>query len=310
MTVNRCSECDSNIGEIANFCCNCGASVSTSRVSPDDNQTQTSTVMGDLNGDGKVDWEDFKIAFSKSKKLAAEQINNAFKLAQDALKSAKEKDASAVEKLAKTFSNEVPVEKGESQINREKFQSALTSTIHIRFAEIIASKKEAEEAYLTYIDAQILTGRVRAIFNNALNVIPPQIEAACLLSETILAPSTKDKENKIKAASGIAGGSAGIGIVICAVGSALGWGAGVVASVATALIGTSIAGPIGWGVAGLSLTVIAGYFASTSNHQTDTERFLRVLKDSTSRAIEAIWPKYGDVLSNVKYDASENSQKN
>lgn len=296
MTTITCSKCCKDINEGANFCSFCGEPAS--RTSSDDIQTQPSAKIGDLNGDGKVDWEDFKIALSRSKQYAADKVSDAVALAQDKLKSAKEKDAAAVDELTKSFESEIQTEKPESQINREKFQSALTSTIDIRFAEIMASKKESE-AYLTYIDAQILTTRVRGIFKNVLSIAPPQVEAACLLSEAILAPSTKEKENKIKAAFGIAGGTAGIGMVIAAIAQALGWGASIFASVYTAIVGVSIAGPIGLGVAGLSLAVVAGYFASTSNTQTDTERFLRVLKSSTARAVDAIWAQYETEFSRV-----------
>ncbi len=298
MSMINCSKCGKDIPSPAFFCSNCGAPLSISNASPDVTQTQTREDIGDLNGDGKIDFEDFKIALSRSKKYATDKVNEVVTLAQKKMQSAKAKDAAAVEELAKTFENEVPTEKTVSQTNREKFQSALTSTIDVKFSEIMVPKKESE-AYLSYIDAQIMTAKVRGIFKSLLTVIPPQVEAACLLSETILAPSAKDKENKIKAAIGIAGGTAGIGIVIGAIGSALGWGASIIASVATVIVGSSVAGPIGWGVAGLSLAAIAGYFASTSNHQTDTERFLRVLKSSTVRAVDAIWPQYETELSHA-----------
>ncbi|MDD2337882.1 MAG: hypothetical protein PHD01_15070, partial [Geobacteraceae bacterium] len=277
-------------------------------VNPEKSTSQASGKIGDLNGDGKIDWEDFKIALSRSKKYASDKVNDVVSLAQDKMKSAQEKDAAAVEELVKNFEKDVQIEKSESQVNREKFQSALTSTIDVKFAEIMVSKKESE-AYLTYVDAQILTAKVRGIFKNVLSVTPPQVEAACLLSETILAPSTKDKENNIKAAIGIAGGTAGIGIVIGAIGSALGWGAGIIATLGAWFVGTSIAGPIGWGAAGLSLAVIAGYFASTSNQQTDTERFLRVLKSSIVRAVDAIWLQYETELSRAVTQADNDGEK-
>lgn len=298
MAMIKCTECGKDISDKAVVCIGCGAPISISTGIPSEPSAQPSSIVGDLNGDEKVDFEDFKIALSRSKKYASDKVDEAINFGKQKLQSAKEKDAAAVEELAKTFENKESANKTESQINREKFQSALISTIDVRFAEIMASKKDLE-AYLTYTDSQILTTKVRAIFKNILTVTPPQVEAACLLSEAVLAPSTKDKENKVKAAVGIAGGTAGIGIVIGAVGSALGWGATIVASLSAAIMGASIVGPIVWGAAGLSIAAIAGYFASTSNHQTDTERFLRVLKSSTGRAVDAIWSKYETELSSA-----------
>lgn len=308
MAMIKCGNCGKDVPVPANFCCDCGSTLAISNVSPEGSTSQSNGTIGDLNGDGKIDWEDFKIALSRTKKYASNKVNDVVVLAQEKMKSAKEKDAAAVEELVKTFEQEVQIEKSESQVNRKKFQSALTSTIDVKFAEIMVSKKESE-AYLTYVDAQILAAKVRGIFKNVLSVTPPQVEAACLLSETILAPSTKEKENNIKAAIGIAGGTAGIGIVIGAIGSALGWGAGIIAALGAWFVGTAIAGPIAWGAAGLSLAVIAGYFASTSNQQTDTERFLRVLKSSIVRAVDAIWPQYEAELSRAVTQADNEGEK-
>ncbi|MBM3273125.1 hypothetical protein FJY94_07785 [Candidatus Kaiserbacteria bacterium] len=67
------------------------------------------------------------------------------------------------------------------------------------------------DRFLTFTDSQILTASVRNLFKNALDAVPPQIEAACKLSEAILAPSATEREQLIKSAVGIGGGAAGIG---------------------------------------------------------------------------------------------------
>lgn len=294
MALIKCGECGKEISGKAAACIGCGAPIATVAavaISP-----TTSSGVGDLNGDGKIDFEDFKIALSKSKQYATDKVNAAVQFGKEKLQSAKDEDAAAIEKLAQEFGNMPPPEQSESLINRNKFKAALESTIDVKFADIMRSKKESE-VFLTYIDAQTMTASVRNIFKSALTVTPPQVDAACMLSEAVLAPSTTEKEKQIKAAVGVAGGTAGIGIVIGAVGSALGWGAGVIATFTAAVAGSSVAGPIGWGIAGLSLAAIAGYFASTSNNQTDTERFLRVLKSSTARAVDATWEQHEAELS-------------
>lgn len=295
MAMIICSECGKVISDKAAACIGCGAPINFD-AQTDASIASESTVTGDLNGDGKVDFEDFKIALSRSKKYASEKVDNAIKFGKEKLQSAKEKDAAAVENLAKEFEDTPPVEKTDSQIARDKFKAALENTIDVRFADIMRLKKEPDVC-LTYIDAQILTTSVRNIFKRVLSVSPPQIEASLMLSEAVLAPSAKEKANLIKAAVGVGGGASGIGIVISAIGSALGWGAPAYMGVVTFFKGAAIAGPIGWGAAGLSLAAIAGYFASTSNNQTDTERFLRVLKGSTTRAVDAIWEQFESELS-------------
>lgn len=294
MALIKCGECGKEISDKAAACIGCGAptaAVASVAMSP-----ATSSGVGDLNGDGKIDFEDFKTALSRSKQFAAGKVDAAVQFGKEKLQSAKERDAAAIKKLEQEFGNVPPPEQSESLISRDKFKAALESTIDVKFADIMRSKKESE-AFLTYIDAQTMSASVRNIFKSALTVTPPQVDAACMLSEAILAPSTAEKEKQIKAAVGVAGGTAGIGVVIGAIGSALGWGAGVIATFTAAVAGSSVAGPIGWGVAGLSLAAVAGYFASTSNNQTDTERFLRVLKSSTARAVDAIWEQRETELS-------------
>lgn len=181
-------------------------------------------------------------------------------------------------------------------MNQDEFKGVLESTVDARLAEIL-SKKPAGEEHLNYIDSITLTTAVRNIFKNKLKLTPPQIEAACKLSEAVLAPSAKEREDNIKAAVGIAGGTAGIAMIIGGIGAALGWGAGVVAAVTAFFVGSSIAGPVGWIAAGVAIAAIAGYFALTGKPQKDTERFLKVLKSSLEQAVDAIWEQYGDVLS-------------
>lgn len=294
MALIKCSECGKEISDKAAACIGCGAPIAAAvAISP-----TTSSGVGDLNGDGKIDFEDFKIALSRSKQFAAEKVDAAVQFGKEKLQSAKEKDAAAIEKLAQEFENVPPPEQSESLINRDKFKAALESTIDVKFADIMRSKKELE-AFLTYIDAQTMTASVRNIFKSALTVTPPQVDAACMLSEAVLAPTAVEKEKLIKASMGVSGGAAGIGIVISAIGSALNWGVPAYMVALKFFTGTTIAGPIGWGVAGLSLAAIAGYFASTSNNQTDTERFLRVLKSSTARAVDASWEEHEAALSKI-----------
>jgi hypothetical protein len=217
---------------------------------------------------------------------------------KELMKSKQQKDAEAVERLAKGFGETPPQSQSASDLSRVHFNSALDSTIDVKFAEIMNSKADTDK-FLTFVDSQILTASVRNVFKNALDAVPPQIEAACKLSEAILAPSALEREQLIKGAVGIGGGAAGIGMIIAGIGGALGWGAGVIASVSAFFVGTSLAGPGGWAIAGIALAGIAAYFATTSNEAKDTERFLNVLKSSTGRAVEAIWPEHETALVKV-----------
>lgn len=249
--------------------------------------------VGDVTGDGQIDYEDFKLAISKSKQFASGKVEEAMNFGMDKLQSAREKDAAFLESLA---NNSEPVINTESQIKRDRFKAALEGTINVKFADIMRGKT-GEEVYLTYFDALILTTAVRSIYRHLLQIIPGPIESALCLSEAVLAPSTLKKIEKLKAAIGAGGTIAGISAVLASVGIALGWGGGAIAAFTTFFTGVHLLGPLGLAASGLALAGFAAYFATTSNKQTDSERFIKVLKSSSAKAVDTIWKEYEAALS-------------
>ncbi len=181
-------------------------------------------------------------------------------------------------------------------MNKEQFKASLDSSIDAKFASIM-STKTPKDRYLNYIDALTLTTMVRNVFNNRLGTTPPQVEAACRLSEAVLAPTAREREDHIKAAVAVGGGAAGIGMILAGIGAILGWGAGVWAAIVTFFTGVQLLGPIAWIAGGLAVAGVAGYFALTGNPQKDTERFLAVLKSSCGQAVDAIWEECNTKLS-------------
>ena len=178
----------------------------------------------------------------------------------------------------------------------QRFKGRLESTIDAKFAEIMISKGEQAKV-LNYADAVSLTAAVKNIFKNKLQLVPPQIEAACHMSEALVAPSLQEKTALIQTAVGIGGGAAGIGMVIAGVGSALQFGSGVTAAIVTFFTGTALAGPLGWIVGGVTVAGIAGYFACASNAETTTEHFMNALKGGLANAMDIVWQSYSEQLS-------------
>lgn len=259
----------------------------------------------DINGDGKVDFDDVKEAVKKLSHTVAGAAGDLAGSVKKAFRNKAEKDRESIDRLVDSF-------KGQSTENLDntpllQFQNDLKNTISVKISERIAAKPEGKK-YLNFMDAQILTTSVHNIFTTLLSFTPRQVSAACALSKAILAPSKKDQQNLVKAAIGFSGGTVGIGMVISAVGSALGWGAGIVASITAVFVSSSITGPIMWGVGGLSLTAIAAYFAKTSDHEVDTERFINVLQASLEKAVEAIWDEHGEKLSKSANDIRHSSE--
>ncbi|GAB6194372.1 hypothetical protein [Desulfocastanea catecholica] len=279
MEMIACAQCGKKNQPDNNNCSACGAAL-------------IPRSFWDINGDDRVDFKDVKAVV----KNLVDVVSDTFSGVKSVFRTQAEKDLASVEDLTDSFKDFPPDNMSESQRKLEQFASALRSTIELKIAERIEGKPKGE-CYLGYADAQILTASVHNIFMNALSFTPRQVSAACAMSKAILAPTKQEKRNLIKAAIGFSGGTAGIGMVISSVGVALGWGASAIASITAVFVGSSITGPIMWGVGGLSLLAIAGYFARTSNKEVDSERFTKVLKMSTQKAVEAIWGEYGEKLS-------------
>jgi len=184
----------------------------------------------------------------------------------------------------------------DGKLNQEEFTAVLTSNVDARFGEIMASKPEGKK-HMTYIDATTMSATIRNIFTNKIGKVPVQVEAACRLSEAVLAPSLTEKKRLIKSVFGIAGGGTGIAMVIGGIGAALGWGAGVIAAVVAFFVGTPLAGPIGWIAGGAALTAIAGYFALAGDEASHTERYLNCLKNGLEQAMPPVWEEHSARLS-------------
>ena len=311
MAMIKCSECGRDISDKALSCVGCGAPIAAtatgSLILKDDNEghsligngdtaSKLKDAFGKFSGDAsrylKEGFEDAKKVGKDVKGKLGQASDNVTDSIKEHLKSQSENEAPN----AKTTSGNGKA--SESELNCQRFKAAVTSTIDIRYAEIMRGKSDVDRC-LTYVDGQVMTASVRNIFISALGSTPPQIEVSCNLSDAILAPSSAEQQRLIKGVIGTVGGASGIGLIIAAVGTALGWGVGVVGTVTAVFAGAHVVGPIGTGVAGLTLAAIAAYFATTSNKHTDTERFLRVLKSSVNSAIDTIWSEHGEALSKV-----------
>lgn len=172
-----------------------------------------------------------------------------------------------------------------------KQQVVYTALINKCFNEVMSRKVQNEEFTLT--DAGNITTALLATVNMDYGEIPPQFKAACDLSLAIVAPSTLEKKKYIKSAVGVAGGVTGIGMILGALGTVLGWGAGVIAAIQAFFVGVSLTGPIALIVGGLSIAGIATYFAfSKRDNATLAQKFKEALIKQTEKAVEATWSKY------------------
>jgi len=184
-------------------------------------------------------------------------------------------------------------------MKKEQFIVLVNNTIDMAIQEIYMQKQQSDKKNLTYIDSKILSRHIKNIFVKSLHTVPKQIEASCLLSETILAPSIVQKIENLKNVIGILGGIAGITSILSGVGMALGWGSGVLYAVETFFVGSSLAGPLGWISGGFGLVAIATYFTLSDNDAQRDEKYITTLTNSITKSIDDIWEKYKHDLSNI-----------
>lgn len=281
MTPKKCMNCEQDaLSDQFKFCPHCGTSFDVPGASENSvdgamlSNNQYSARLSDLSDQAIKTGENVK-----------KKVFSSFTALEEKVKEKWNENATSA-------SSEVPVH---DDINCEKFKSVLDSTITVKIAEVMRSKSGSEQ-FISFFDAHVLNATVENIFKSALTVCPPQIKAACSLSSAVLAPSAKEKQKAVRGAVGIAGGTAGMGMVISSVGAALGWGAGLISTVTAAFVGTSLTGPIGWGISGLALAGIAGYFAFSGGPHKDSERYINTLKRSTAGAVNAIWVEHGEAL--------------
>ncbi len=127
-----CSSCGKGVQDGANFCANCGSQIGAlsqavivaipsdepsklksafSRVANSVSSMANTVAMevGDLNGDGKIDAEDFRIAATKAKEIGAATFNEAARVGKEALKSDMAKDAAAGAVVGAAVAIPVPI---------------------------------------------------------------------------------------------------------------------------------------------------------------------------------------------------------
>lgn len=181
---------------------------------------------------------------------------------------------------------------------KESFKDGLINSV-IKKQLVVLNNSNGQ---FGYNEGKIVVCSVNDFFVKNLGFVPKQIKVACDLSLVFLAPSAKDKEKLLKNLVTGAAGIAGIAAIIGGIGLACGWGAGVIATIVAWFAGTSIAGPIGWVVAGVSLAALATYFYFQDDNATDAEKFEKVLIGGLDKAVDEIWAEHGIKLSGVNFN--------
>jgi len=172
------------------------------------------------------------------------------------------------------------------------FFRAVHGQIDAKAEELIAAAP-GERPYLDYDAFKVVTARVRGLFRERLDEVPREVEAACALSEAVLAPTKQETVRLLRTVLKLAGGASGIAMVLSGVGAALGWSAGVLAGVTAAFGAAGLTGPVGWVVGGAGLAGIAAYFMVSRNDPAQSsEKALQALHQSLRKAEPVLREEY------------------
>lgn len=179
--------------------------------------------------------------------------------------------------------------------DRDCFIENLVSVFEQLCQKLLCSRPEGRQ-HLTYEDAICISDGIRSIFRDRIGQVPGEIQAALHLGEAVLSPSKLKRVQLVRTALVAAGGGVGLMILLQAMASALGWGLGVFMALKAWLFGSSMAGPISWGVTGAVLVGIAGYLSFTDDMTCATERYRNALKAALRESVHRIWDRHGKEL--------------
>lgn len=179
-------------------------------------------------------------------------------------------------------------------MDADKLNILLKTTVDAQVAEIL-QKKQPDAQYLDYNNLQFICNRLEYVFHDHSDCIPNRIKTVTELALAVLAPSTAEKEKRVKSAIATGSGLAGMAAVITAVGTALGWGTTIIGSIIAIFTGSSLLGPIGWGVAGAAGLGIAAYFVlSDDTPQEKSDKALEVLRKGLDSAMPDVWQEIAE----------------
>ena len=176
------------------------------------------------------------------------------------------------------------------------------------FADSIISHSErkrlevSQHGCVSYEQFLKIANDLKTIFLKSIGEIPDGIIITCELASATMSPSKTQARNHIKNAKALTSGVASFALIITAIGMALGWGSGAVATVVTFFVGVNTVPIIGQLAAGVFLAAIAGYFyLHEESQQEKTEKAFKVLADGLYKYIlsDEFGNKYNNKLLNL-----------
>ncbi len=158
----------------------------------------------------------------------------------------------------------------------DDFMNAMDRDISARAADIISAKPQGEK-YLNLADMKALTAYVGELCQTELGGVPQQVIISCKLALAVLAPAN-EKIVLLREVLSMSRGLSGVGSIITAIGTALGWSGSAIAVIVAFMTGANLMGLIG-------LSAVVGYFFFLASPASLSEKALAVLHQSVRIAL-------------------------
>ena len=184
-------------------------------------------------------------------------------------------------------------------MNLEQIQNIMERTIDTQ-VDMMLKNKPADRQYLNQDDIRRLGCDVEGIWLKHCGEAPAEIKASVLMANTVMAGDFASKVTLIKHMLSAVGAVGGIAAILTGVGTILGWGAGVMTAITTAICGLSLTGPLAAISLGAVATLIAGYFMFSNMPEEELSRkAIQVLREGIKRVLPDVWQTYESKWNNA-----------
>lgn len=174
-----------------------------------------------------------------------------------------------------------------------KAENLIMLDIDNKVTALLAQKPD-DKKFLEFHDMELLCDFAENIWATQCGCVPQQIKGVSAVAKAVLDPDWTRKVSLCKDALALLGGVGGVAAIIGAIGTALGLGAGVIATITAFFVGISWTGPLAVAALGAVAVALAGYLAFNDiPAQMMSERALRALKDGTKESLPEVWKEYG-----------------
>ena len=181
----------------------------------------------------------------------------------------------------------------------EQLQNTMERTIDTH-VDMMLKNKPSDRQYLNQDDIRRLGCDVEGIWLQHCGEVPAEIKASVLMANTVMAGDFTSKVTLIKHMLSAVGAVGGITAILGGVGTILGWGAGVMTAISTALFGLSLTGPLAAISLGTVATIIAGYFMFSNMPEEELSRkAIQVLREGIKRVLPDVWQTYESKWNNA-----------